>query len=55
MKLVRKRNGETTRQWLFDLSEDLGETSDLSRNRPRTVQTLAAALVDCQRDAAPVR
>lgn len=40
LKLVRKRDGDQSEQWLFDLASDLGETEDLSQKRPQDVQRL---------------
>ncbi|MCA9122399.1 MAG: sulfatase-like hydrolase/transferase [Planctomycetaceae bacterium] len=50
LKLVRHRKGDSTEQWLFDLSKDIGEASDLAATQPLDRARLRKLLADWERN-----
>ena len=54
LKYVRKTEGKTE-EWLFDLSKDIGEKTDLSSSKPREFAHLKRLLANWEKDVKPVR
>ena len=54
LKYVRKAEGKTE-EWLFDLSKDIGEKTDLSSSKPREFALLKRLFADWEKDIKPVR
>ena len=52
LKFVRKTEGQT-QEWLFDLSKDISEKTDLSQARPQQVARLKKLLADWEKDVQP--
>ena len=55
LKYVRKSEGDRQEKWLFDLSRDLGEVSDLRPKRPEEADRLRALLEAWEVDVEPIR
>jgi arylsulfatase A len=55
LKYVRKDESGQRDQWLFDLSADIGEASDLAGKRPQDVDRLRRRLESWEADVTPVR
>lgn len=55
LKLVRKRDAESHSQWLYDLQSDIGETRDLSVQRPEVTAQLAGLLDQWEANVIPSR
>lgn len=55
LKLVRKQQAEKVETWLYDLSKDIGEATDLSDQRGKDRDRLLRALSDWERDVQPSR
>ena len=54
LKYVRKKEGET-QEWLFDLSRDIGEKTNLSSSKPKEFALLKKLLADWEKEVQPVR
>ena len=54
LKYVRKTEGKTE-EWLFDLSKDIGEKTNLSSSKPREFALLKKLLANWEKDVKPVR
>jgi len=54
LKYVRKTEGET-QEWLFDLTRDIGEKTNLSSARPREFALLKSLFADWEKNIKPVR
>ena len=54
LKYVRKKEGET-QEWLFDLSKDIGEKTNLSSSRPKEFALLKKLLADWEKEVQPIR
>ena len=54
LKYVRKEEAETE-EWLFDLSKDIGERTDLSSSKPRQFSLLKRLLANWEKDVKPAR
>ena len=54
LKFVRKTEGRTE-EWLFDLSKDLAEETDLLLKKPKEGARLKALLNGWEEDIVPVR
>ena len=54
LKYVRKTEGKTE-EWLFDLSKDIAEKTDLSSSKPREFVLLKRLLANWEKDVKPVR
>ena len=54
LKYVRKTEGKTE-EWLFDLSKDIGEKTNLSSSKPREFALLKRLLANWEKDVKPVR
>ena len=54
LKYVRKTEGKTE-EWLFDLSKDIGEKTDLSSSKPKEFALLKKLLANWEKDVKPVR
>ena len=54
LKYVRKTEGKTE-EWLFDLSKDIGEKTNLSSSKPREFALLKRLLANWEMDVKPVR
>ena len=52
LKFIRKTEGQT-QEWLFDLSKDISEKTDLSQARPQQVARLKKLLADWEKDVQP--
>ncbi|WP_182869041.1 sulfatase-like hydrolase/transferase [Rhodopirellula sp. JC639] len=55
LKLVRKREGTKVQQWLYNLSDDLSESSDLAASRPQDVDRLELLIDQWEKDVRPLR
>ena len=55
LKFVAKREGKQTEEWLFDLSQDVGEQHDLFTKQPEDAAVLWDMLDDWQRTIRPAR
>lgn len=55
LKYVRKTESGETDEWLFDLSQDIGEAHDLSGDRSQDVTQMRRRLTEWERDVQPVR
>ena len=53
-KYVRKTEG-TTEEWLYDLSNDIGESNDLSQKKSEQVARLRKLLAVWEEEVQPVR
>ena len=54
LKYIRKTEGKTE-EWLFDLSKDIGEKTDLSLLKPRQFALLKGLLADWEKEVKPGR
>lgn len=54
LKYIRKTEGHTE-EWLYDLSNDIGESNDLSQRNPAQVTRLKKLLADWEKQVQPVR
>ena len=54
LKYVRKTEGNTE-EWLFDVTKDIGEETDLRAKRPKDVARLKTLLGKWEKDVRPVR
>ena len=54
LKYVRKTEGKTE-EWLFDLSKDIGEKTNLSSSRPKEFALLKKLLADWEKEVQPIR
>ena len=54
LKYVRKKEGET-KEWLFDLSKDIGEKTNLSSSKPKEFALLKKLLADWEKEVQPIR
>ena len=55
LKFVRKREGDGVESWLFDLSNDVGENTDLATVRISESRRLRKSLADWEEDVKPLR
>lgn len=55
LKLIDDREGETRSVKLYDLANDVGETRDLSAERPRDMERLTTLIARWEDDVKPVR
>lgn len=55
LKFVRKIEGEQSQQWLFDLSNDIGEKTDLIATQPEQARRLKTLLDEWEQSTKPVR
>ena len=54
LKYVRKKEGET-QEWLFDLSKDIGEKTNLSSSKPKEFALLKKLLADWEKEVQSIR
>ena len=54
LKYVRKTEGQT-QEWLFDLSKDLGEKTNLTSKHPKDLDRLKKLLAVWEKEVRPVR
>ena len=55
LKLVRKMDGDTVEEWLFDLTTDPGEATDLSRSRENDRLALQRKIMAWEKEVPPMR
>ncbi|QDV45708.1 Arylsulfatase [Stieleria neptunia] len=55
LKLVRKREGTDTTQWMYNLASDVGETDDLASSRPQAFEQLERLIQWWEGDVQPRR
>jgi arylsulfatase A-like enzyme len=55
LKYVRKAEGSQRNHWLFDLSADIGESTDLRQTRPQDTDRLKRLLETWEAEVTPVR
>ncbi|MCP5538962.1 MAG: sulfatase-like hydrolase/transferase [Akkermansiaceae bacterium] len=55
LKLVRKTDGDKVEEWLFDLTTDPGEATDLSRSRENDRLALQRKIMAWEKEVPPMR